>query len=497
MSFKLSIGKLSILGVDAYHNEAIIAIYPFAPSLKDYFFKCLSGFNLTQGNKAAIKGSTLNQDSITNILVALPPEEEIPRIVAKVDELMALCDKLEGQQGKRKTLRTQTRGMVLDALAKARDPSSLRQAWLRTSNNWGKLLDDEQGQDFLNDAVSAFAVRGLVSGWSGEKPDIEKIKADCAQLKQRYIRDGWQRKQKPIGLAQSASAVYPPHWAVVPFDEVAVVIGGVTKGRDLKGRETRLLPYLRVANVQRGFFDLGEMKQIEIPVEEIDKYRVETGDLLITEGGDWDKVGRTAIWAGKVLDCLHQNHVFKARIASSLLKAEWVELIFNSVIGRDYFAGASKQTTNLASINMSQLRSFPFPVPPLSEQVEILAKVKALTATCTTLKERWTAANRVARDLAAASVMSITGIRIEDKEDMKAPKTELVSRLRLGVSPADKDQAPLAALLIRNQGELAAKALWQASGLEIDDFYRQLKTEMARGWIVEPEPAYMREVAAS
>ena len=97
MSFKLSIGKLSVLGVDAYHNEAIIAIYPFDTILKDYFFTCLNGFDLNAGNKAAIKGNTLNQDSISNILVALPPEEEIPRIVAKVDELMSLCDKLENQ----------------------------------------------------------------------------------------------------------------------------------------------------------------------------------------------------------------------------------------------------------------------------------------------------------------------------------------------------------------------------------------------------------------
>lgn len=430
-------------------------------------------------------------------MMPVPPTEEQKRIVVKVDDLMTLCDKLEAQQQARETLRLKTRGAVLNALAKAKDSSSLRRAWLRASNSWGNLLDDEQGQGFLHDAVTALAVRGLVSGWGREKPRIGEIKADCSKLKHRYVGDHWLRKQKPIGMAQSASALYPPHWAVVPFDEVAVVIGGVTKGRNLKGRETRFLPYLRVANVQRSRFDLREMKQIEIPVEEVDKYRVDIGDLLITEGGDWDKVGRTAIWEGGISDCVHQNHVFKARIPSALLMAEWAELVFNSAIGREYFAGASKQTTNLASINMSQLRSFPFPVPPLSEQTEILVKVKALTATCSVLKERWTNAKQVARDLAAASVMSITGIRIEDKEEMKAPKTELVSRLRLGISPADKDQAPLAAILIRNNGELAAKALWQASGLEIDDFYRQLKTEMARGWIVEPEPAYVREVTAS
>lgn len=78
----------------------------------------------------------------------------------------------------------------------------------------------------------------------------------------------------------------------------------------------------------------------------------------------------------------------------------------------------------------------------------------------------------------------------------KLPLTELVARLSLSDSPADKDQPPLAALLMRSKGELAAKALWQALGLEIDEFYRQLKTEMAHSWIVQSEVAYVREVAA-
>lgn len=79
---------------------------------------------------------------------------------------------------------------------------------------------------------------------------------------------------------------------------------------------------------------------------------------------------------------------------------------------------------------------------------------------------------------------------------MKVPKTELVSRLNRGVNPANKGQAPQAALPTRSKGELAAKALWQASGLEIDALSRQLKAEMAHGWIVQSEAAYVREVAA-
>ena len=79
---------------------------------------------------------------------------------------------------------------------------------------------------------------------------------------------------------------------------------------------------------------------------------------------------------------------------------------------------------------------------------------------------------------------------------MKAPKTELVSRLQAKNTPNATDPAPLAKLLTDHNGELPAKALWQRSGLEIDAFYQQLRTEMANGWIIEPEKAVMKEIEA-
>jgi hypothetical protein len=129
---------------------------------------------------------------------------------------------------------------------------------------------------------------------------------------------------------------------------------------------------LAVANVQREYFKLDALKFIEIVTDELPKYHVQEGDLLIIEGRDWDKVGRTTIWKGGIENCLHQNYVFKARIPRSQLLEKWAELVFNSRIGQDYFASASKQTTNLASINMAQLRSFPLPIPPSDEQQRIL-----------------------------------------------------------------------------------------------------------------------------
>jgi len=347
--------------------------------------------------------------------------------------------------------------------------------------------------------LTKLAVRGFLSNWTKESSPLAEIKEECSSLKQEYIYRGWLRTRKPIApkLHEHENDAYPSHWGILPLDEVAVIIGGITKGHTLRGKDVRSCLYLSVANVQRGFFDLTEMKRIEVPVHQIEKYRVESGDLLIVEGGDWDKVGRTAIWAGELPDCLHQNHIFKARVPSSVLLNEWVELVLNSEIGRDYFAGASKQTTNLASINMTQLRSFPLPIPPISEQIAILQKVNHLLSICQKLKQQRFELYDVAQMLATAAISSITGIQIEDKEKVKVPKTKLVSTLRVGVSPANSERAPLAAILIRNNEGMPAKTLWQTSRLEIDAFYQQLKIEMARGWIVQPKVAYMREVEAS
>jgi type I restriction enzyme S subunit len=196
----------------------------------------------------------------------------------------------------------------------------------------------------------------------------------------------------------------PAHWAITSFSNLARIRSGVTKGRNLTGRKTKSFPYLRVANVPRGYLDLDVMKDIEVPVEELEKFRLESNDLLITEGGDWDKVGRTAIWHEEIADCIHQNHVFRARLVSEKLKHEWFMLYLNSPVGRRYFESVAKQTTNLASINATELRGCPVPVPPLAEQQRIVAKVDELMRWCDALAARLTAARTTATHLLDATL---------------------------------------------------------------------------------------------
>ncbi|MBD2121825.1 restriction endonuclease subunit S [Trichocoleus sp. FACHB-262] len=163
----------------------------------------------------------------------------------------------------------------------------------------------------------------------------------------------------------------PSGWSLLKLEDVANIASGVTKGRKLAGRATTWVPYLRVANVQAGWLDLKEVKEIEVPVEEVDKYRLQPGDVVMTEGGDPDKLGRGAVWKGDVGLCLHQNHIFRVRPKPEMLDPQYLEAFLGSKQAQKYFFKCAKQTTGIASINMTQLRSFPVLLPPLKEQGRI------------------------------------------------------------------------------------------------------------------------------
>jgi type I restriction enzyme S subunit len=171
----------------------------------------------------------------------------------------------------------------------------------------------------------------------------------------------------------------PEEWEVVELSSVATVQTGIAKGKTV-GEEAISVPYLRVANVQDGFIDLTEIKEIEVAPEQLPRFSLQTGDVLFCEGGDADKVGRGTVWLGQITPCLHQNHVFAVRPQLSKLLPEFLSLVRSGNSGRQYFLDSAKQTTNLASINSTQLKSFPTPLPSTEEQHEIVAAIASIVA---------------------------------------------------------------------------------------------------------------------
>lgn len=168
----------------------------------------------------------------------------------------------------------------------------------------------------------------------------------------------------------------PEGWKVVPLRTVAQVQTGVAKGKkDIQ--DPVELPYLRVANVQDGHIDLTELKTIKVSASQVERYSLRSGDVLMTEGGDFDKLGRGDVWKGQVPVCLHQNHVFAVRPNPDLLVSEFLAALTASAHGKSYFLSCAKQTTNLASINSTQVKDLPVLLPGKEEQERIVQQVAA------------------------------------------------------------------------------------------------------------------------
>lgn len=178
------------------------------------------------------------------------------------------------------------------------------------------------------------------------------------------------RKEHGIGMES---------WETKKLSEVSTLQTGLMKGKNYSGK-TVMLPYLRVANVQDGFLNLSEIKEIEVSEELIDRYSLKNGDVLFTEGGDYDKLGRGTVWQGQIKNCLHQNHVFVVRPQSDVLSPYFLSYQAGSRYGKQYFLKCSKQTTNLASINSTQLKGFPVLMPTIEEQSQIVLLIDDLLA---------------------------------------------------------------------------------------------------------------------
>ncbi len=188
------------------------------------------------------------------------------------------------------------------------------------------------------------------------------------------------REEAPGLYRESAVGWVPREWEVMTLGSVADIGNGVTLGRKLTGSGIVELPYLRVANVQDGYLDMSEIKYVQVLRSEIPRYSLEPGDMLMTEGGDWDKLGRGVVWRGQINPCLHQNHIFRVRASQSILRPKFLEAISGSSYGKRYFVRSSKQTTNLATINSTQLKAFPVPCPTIAEQDRIVALIAAYDA---------------------------------------------------------------------------------------------------------------------
>ncbi len=300
-SFKLSIGTVSIAGVDMYTNEAIATFAPSTSIDTGYLFWAAPALIPRNAQDNIYGAPLLSRERIANAIVLRPASSEqraiadfLDRETAKIDALVAMKERLiELLQEKRTALITR-------AVTRGLDPNA--------------------------------PVKDSGVEWLGE---------------------------------------VPAHWEVRPLKSVSDLQTGVTLGKRYEREAMTTRPYLRVANVQDGYLALDDIAEIEVPVREVGRFELQTGDVLVTEGGDFDKLGRGYVWQEQLARCLHQNHIFAVRPRRGALVSHFLAFVMNSAYGRAYFTATSKQSTNLASTNSTKLRNLSIPLPGLDEQIEI------------------------------------------------------------------------------------------------------------------------------
>lgn len=310
-------------------------------------------------NTSSLTVKHLSSKTIGEIDLPLPPRAEQTRIVKKLDALLSEIDygMIQLQAAQKKLI--QYRLSLLKSALEGELTAEWREALSQNPNQ------QENGAQLLERIL-----QGRRRHW--EAMQLEKFKEQ-----NKSPPNGWQNKySEPVLPDTSNLTELPNGWVWTSIDMLGEIASGVAKGTkrnvDVPVRE---VPYLRVANVQRGFLDLSEVKTILARDRDIAELSLKTGDLLFNEGGDRDKLGRGWVWRNEIANCIHQNHVFRLRPYLPELIPELISHHGNT-FGQTWFQNAGKQTTNLASINMTVLKTFPVPLAPLSEQKEILMQLE-------------------------------------------------------------------------------------------------------------------------
>lgn len=460
-----------------------------------FAYRFFEKLNMTGEISAYRKGigiSNMSGNALAMIPFPLPPLEEQARIVVKVNELMILCDQLEGQQQDRRKLQNALRQFTLQALASAQSPNEVQDSWQRLQANFGRLFSEPGDVSALRATTLDLAMGGLLSkGLPNDEP-VDQFVSRGREAKARRLTSG-EMKYKTASATDVVQLEFkiPEHWTILPLEELFQFIDyrGNTPTKTDSG-----VVLVTAKNVRAGRLNREPIEYIpgQLYTEWMTRGFPKVGDLLFTTEAP---LGNVALIEVQPDFALAQRIIDFQPFADLNTRCAMYFLLsptFQSLLNRNSTGMTAK------GIKAAKLKRLELPIPPVSEQARIVCRVEQIMQHCDRLETQLRDAGKAAERLANSVVSALTGITLEHEEEasLKAPQTELIAPLLLGTLPDVKTRAPLATILTRHNGELHARDLWLRFGGEIDAFYAQLKTEVAHGWIAEPAVAEMREKAA-
>lgn len=334
--------------------------------------------------------------------------------------------------------------------------------------------------DKLRQSILAAAFRGdLTKEWRAAHPNVEPAsvlldrirkerrarweEAELAKMRSKGSLpkdDKWKSKYvEPEPVNTDDLPELPEGWAWASLETLTVISGGIAKGEARRDQQEYVeVPYLRVANVQRGYLLLDDVRTIEVTVDKAASLRLEAGDILLNEGGDRDKLGRGWVWEGQIANCIHQNHVFRARPATQDVNSRYVSHYANA-LGQDFFMDQGKQTTNLASVSMSKIRRLPIALAPELEQKAILNIVETALETSLETRRFVERCKEQAEALNSAILAKAFRGELVPQDPNDEPASALLERIR-----AERESGVTTSPTKKTRAKRATKTSKRASG---------------------------------
>lgn len=279
-------------------------------------------------------------------------------------------------------------------------------------------------------------LEGLTARLALTRKELERVAALGMKLRQSVLSRAFSGNLTAAWRKQEGYA--DVDWQTCPLSEIAEVQGGIQVGKKRPADAVLVeVPYLRVANVQRGWLRLDEIKTLAVTAEERDRLLLKDGDILMNEGGDRDKLGRGWVWRDQVPGCVHQNHVFRVRLKDPDFPPEFVSHYANE-FGQPYFIDQGTQTTNLASISKRRVMALPVPVPPVAEAKKIVRLITAAFARADRLEAEATRARKLLDRLEAAILAKAFRGELVPQDPNDEPASVLLDRIRAERAAAPK-----------------------------------------------------------
>ncbi|EIJ35409.1 restriction endonuclease subunit S [Thiothrix nivea] len=414
---------VAITKVESTVNQDLKVLNLFDKSIVSYLLLMMQGFEqyiLQNLSKTGTTVESIKFDEFSTHYFILPPEAEQHRIVAKVNELMFLCDALEQAQESSINDHQRLVENLLAELTKTPSPQPLsRQAgeglrkeeadtscspspaqrerglggeglpWQRIAAHFDTLFTTEHSIDQLKQTILQLAVMGKLVPQDPTDEPASVLLAKIAAEKARLVKAGKLKKEKPLPPIAEDEKPFelPPGWEWCRFGSLFISFSnGLYK--PAKFYTDQGVPSLRMYNIQNGKIDFHDIRRVELSNDEVAQFKLEEGDLLINRVNSKELVGKTAIIPNYCEPLVFESMNMRAKPVTGLSCSSYLNLLMQSSVARETISVFAKEAIGQASINQSQVSSLQIPVPPLAEQQRIVAKVDELMTLCDQLKAR-------------------------------------------------------------------------------------------------------------